>query len=191
MKLVLFLWSKDNVKHMLIKCFISFWNRSLITLWASGLFKLFLLLTTVYNVSPQFQDQSLTSSTVSSWGVAAFSSESFWVPVSALFRTSLLFLCLWASFLTWPSAFPLLRRLTGLVSHFLRVLPGRFGPGELWVVLTEWGWSEVTEAGGLASLLDTESESVEQSTNGKNLLDTGVASLHVAFLYNGIDQIEW
>lgn len=99
-----------------------------------------------------------TSSTVSSCGVAALSSESFWEPASALLRTSLLFLCLWASFLTCPSAFPLLRRLTGLVSHFLKVLPGRLGPGELWAPIM-WGWSDVTEAGGLASLLETERES--------------------------------
>lgn len=101
---------------------------------------------------------TLTSSTVSSCGVAALSSESFWEPASALLRTSLLFLCLWASFLTCPSAFPLLRRLTGLVSHFLRVLPGRLGPGELCAPIM-WGWSDVTEAGGLASLLETERES--------------------------------
>lgn len=101
---------------------------------------------------------TLTSSTVSSCGVAALSSESFWEPASALLRTSLLFLCLWASFLTCPSAFPLLRRLTGLVSHFLKVLPGRLGPGELCAPIM-WGWSDVTEAGGLASLLETERES--------------------------------
>lgn len=101
---------------------------------------------------------ALTSSTVSSCGVAALSSESFWEPASVLLRTSLLFLCLWASFLTCPSALPLLRRLTGLVSHFLKVLPGRLGPGELWAPIM-WGWSDVTEAGGLASLLDTERES--------------------------------
>lgn len=66
-----------------------------------------------------------TSSTVSSWGVAALSSESFWEPIvtSPLLRTSRLFLCLWASFFTWPSALPLLSRRTGLVSHFRRVLP--------------------------------------------------------------------
>lgn len=101
---------------------------------------------------------TLTSSTVSSCGVAALSSESFWEPASALLRTSLLFLCLWASFLTCPSAFPLLRRLTGLVSHFLKVFPGRLGPGELCAPIM-WGWSDVTEAGGLASLLETERES--------------------------------
>lgn len=101
---------------------------------------------------------TLTSSIVSSCGVAALSSESFWEPASALLRTSLLFLCLWASFLTCPSAFPLLRRLTGLVSHFLKVLPGRLGPGELCAPII-WGWSDVTEAGGLASLLETERES--------------------------------
>lgn len=66
-----------------------------------------------------------TSSTVSSWGVAALSSESFWDPIvnSPLFLTSRLFLCLCASFFTWPSALPLLSRRTGLVSHFRRVLP--------------------------------------------------------------------
>lgn len=57
--------------------------------------------------------------------MAALSSESFWdtTVISPLFLTSLLFLCLWASFFTWPSAFPLLRRRTGLVSHFRRVFP--------------------------------------------------------------------
>lgn len=66
-----------------------------------------------------------TSSKVSSWGVAALSSESFWEPIviSPLFLTSRLFLCLWASFFTWPSALPLLSRRTGLVSHFRSVLP--------------------------------------------------------------------
>lgn len=102
-----------------------------------------------------------TSSIVSSCGVAALSSESFWEPASALLRTSLLFLCLWASFLTCPSAFPLLRRLTGLVSHFLKVLPGRLGPGELCAPII-WGWRDVTEAGGLASLLETERESEKE-----------------------------
>lgn len=100
----------------------------------------------------------LTSSTVSSWGVAALSSESFCEPASALLRTSLLFLCLCASFFTCPSALPLLSRRTGLVSHLRRVLPGRLGPGELWAPIM-WGWREATEAGGLASLLETDSES--------------------------------
>lgn len=99
-----------------------------------------------------------TSSMVSSCGVAALSSESFCEPASALFRTSLLFLCLWASFLACPSALPLLSRRTGLVSHFRKVLPGRLGPGELCVPIM-WGWRDATEAGGLASLLETESES--------------------------------
>lgn len=74
----------------------------------------------------------LTSSMVSSCGVAALSSESFCEPASALLRTSRLFLCLCASFFTCPSALPLLSRRTGLVSHLRRVLPGRLGPGELW-----------------------------------------------------------
>lgn len=100
----------------------------------------------------------LTSSTVSSCGVAALSSESFCEPASALLRTSLLFLCLCASFFTCPSALPLLSRRTGLVSHLRRVLPGRLGPGELWAPIM-WGWREATEAGGLASLLETDSES--------------------------------
>lgn len=75
-----------------------------------------------WDCSPAFTP---TSSTVSSWGVAALSSESFWEPIviSPLFRTSRLFLCLCASFFTWPSALPLLSRRTGLVSHFRRVLP--------------------------------------------------------------------
>lgn len=82
-----------------------------------------------YVVSPGYWP---TSSTVSSCGVAALSSESFCEPASALLRTSLLFLCLCASFFTCPSALPLLSRRTGLVSHLRRVLPGRLGPGELW-----------------------------------------------------------
>lgn len=99
-----------------------------------------------------------TSSTVSSCGVAALSSESFCDPASALLRTSRLFLCLCASFLTCPSALPLLSRRTGLVSHFRSVFPGRLGPGELWAP-SMCGCREATDAGGLASLLDTESES--------------------------------
>lgn len=75
--------------------------------------------------------EGCTSSTVSSCGVAALSSESFCDPASALLRTSRLFLCLCASFLTCPSALPLLSRRTGLVSHFRSVFPGRLGPGEL------------------------------------------------------------
>lgn len=55
-------------------------------------------------------------------------------PRSMLLRPSL-FLCLLGNFLT---LLPWLRRRTGLVSHFLRVLPGRFGPGELdWMELRE------------------------------------------------------
>lgn len=38
-----------------------------------------------------------------------------------------------------PSAFPLLSRRTGLVSHFLRVFVERLGPGELWREFRE-GW---------------------------------------------------
>lgn len=79
-----------------------------------------------------------TSSMVSSCGVAALSSESFCDPASALFRTSLLFLCLWASFFACPSALPLLSRRTGLVSHLRRVLPGLLGPGELCAPIM-WG----------------------------------------------------
>jgi hypothetical protein len=44
------------------------------------------------------------------------------------------------------------------VSHLRRVLPGRLGPGELCAPIM-WGWREATEAGGLASLLETDSES--------------------------------
>lgn len=84
------------------------------------------------------QSHRPTSSMVSSCGVAALSSESFWEPASALFRTSLLFLCLWANFLACPSALPLLSRRTGLVSHLRRVLPGRLGPGELCAPIM-WG----------------------------------------------------
>lgn len=104
---------------------------------------------------------ALTSSTVSSCGVAALSSESFCEPASALLRTSLLFLCLCASFFTCPSALPLLSRRTGLVSHLRSVFPGRLGPGELWAPIM-WGWREATEAGGLASLLETDRESAGQ-----------------------------
>jgi hypothetical protein len=39
--------------------------------------------------------------------------------------------------LMFPSAFPLLSRRTGLVSHFLRVLVERLGPGELWMEFRE------------------------------------------------------
>lgn len=109
---------------------------------------------------------ALTSSTVSSCGVAALSSESFCEPASALLRTSLLFLCLCASFLTCPSAFPLLSRRTGLVSHLRSVFPGRLGPGELWAPIM-WGCREATEAGGLASLLETDSESEGQERHSR------------------------
>ena len=85
---------------------------------------------------------SPTSSTVSSWGVAALSSESFCEPIviSPLFLTSRLFLCLWASFFTWPSALPLLSRRTGLVSHFRRVLP-RQQTKHSALSLLQWGAS--------------------------------------------------
>src|SRR3712207_719057 len=89
-------------------------------------------------VALQGATPALTSSTVSSCGVAALSSESFCEPASALLRTSLLFLCLCASFFTCPSALPLLSRRTGLVSHLRSVLPGRLGPGELWAPIM-WG----------------------------------------------------
>lgn len=118
------------------------------------------------------QSHRPTSSTVSSCGVAALSSESFWEPASALFRTSLLFLCLWANFLACPSALPLLSLRTGLVSHLRRVLPGRLGPGELCAPIM-WGWREATEAGGLASLLETESESEGTRRKKKALYWTG------------------
>lgn len=96
---------------------------------------------------------ALTSSRVSSCGVAALSSESFCEPwmVSMFFLVpSRFFLCLWASFLTCPSALPELSLLTGLVSHFLKVFPGRLGPGEL------WGPRVWLEPGWRASLLDTD-----------------------------------
>lgn len=103
----------------------------------------------------------LTSSRVSSCGVAALSSESFCEPgIASMFFLvpSRFFLCLWASFLTWPSALPELSRRTGLVSHFLSVFPGRLGPGEL------WGPRVWLEPGCRASLLDTDkvSEWIEE-----------------------------
>lgn len=98
---------------------------------------------------------SPTSSMVSSCGVAALSSESFCEPVSAFLRTSRLFLCLCASFFTWPSALPLLSRLTGLVSHLRRVFPGRLGPGEL----CKWPGCSVALPESPPSLLETESVS--------------------------------
>lgn len=109
----------------------------------------------------------LTSSRVSSCGVAALSSESFCEPgIASMFFLvpSRFFLCLWASFLTWPSALPELSRRTGLVSHFLSVFPGRLGPGEL------WGPSVWLEPGCRASLLDTDkvsewTEERERSTS--------------------------
>lgn len=108
------------------------------------------------NVLITFASSVLTSSRVSSCGVAALSSESFCEPgiVSMFFLVpSRFFLCLWASFLTWPSAFPELSRRTGLVSHFLSVFPGRLGPGEL------WGPRVWLEPGCRASLLDTDNVS--------------------------------
>lgn len=98
---------------------------------------------------------SPTSSMVSSCGVAALSSESFCEPVSAFLRTSRLFLCLCASFFTWPSALPLLSRLTGLVSHLRKVFPGRLGPGEL----CKWPGCSVALPESPPSLLETESVS--------------------------------
>ncbi|KAG7265784.1 hypothetical protein CRUP_006446 [Coryphaenoides rupestris] len=84
---------------------------------------------------------------MSSWGVAALSSGSFCAPSCsspAVLRTTTtsprFFLCLLASFLTWPSALPELRRRTGLVSHLRSVLPGRLGPGET-VGTQLCGWS--------------------------------------------------
>lgn len=107
----------------------------------------------------------LTSSSVSSCGVAALSSESFCEPciVSMFFLVpSRFFLCLWASFLTWPSALPELSRRTGLVSHFLNVFPGRLGPGEL------WGPSVWLEPGWRASLLDTDKVSKGEGERRKS-----------------------
>ncbi|TNN79746.1 hypothetical protein EYF80_009979 [Liparis tanakae] len=70
------------------------------------------------------RSSALTSSRVSSCGVAALSSESFCEPTTDMSMFFLVpsrfFLCLWASFLTWPSALPELSRRTGLVSHFLK-----------------------------------------------------------------------
>lgn len=74
-----------------------------------------------------------TSSALSPWGVV--SSPGLGDPRSKLFRPSRTFFC----FLIFPSAFPLLSRRTGLVSHFLRVLVERLGPGELWMEFRE-GW---------------------------------------------------
>lgn len=110
---------------------------------------------------------ALTSSSVSSCGVAALSSESFCEPaiVSMFFLvTSRFFLCLWASFLTWPSALPELNRRTGLVSHFRKVFPGRLGPGEL------WGPSVWLEPGCRASLLDTDKVSKGEQEKRKRRL---------------------
>ncbi len=101
---------------------------------------------------------SPTSSMVSSCGVAALSSESFCKPASAFLRTSRLFLCLCASFFTWPSALPLLSRLTGLVSHLRRVFPGRLGPGEL----CKWPGCSVALPESPPSLLETESVSSQK-----------------------------
>lgn len=50
----------------------------------------------------------------------------------------------------WPSALPELSRRTGLVNHFLKVFPGRLGPGEL------WGPKVWLEPGCRVSLLDTD-----------------------------------
>lgn len=75
-----------------------------------------------------------TSSALSPWGVV--SSPGLGDPRSKLFRPSRTFFC----FLMFPSAFPLLSRRTGLVSHFLRVLVERLGPGELWMEFRE-GWA--------------------------------------------------
>lgn len=106
---------------------------------------------------------NLTSSSVSSWGVAALSSESFWEPCMAsmfFLAPSRFFLCLWASFFTWPSALPELSLRTGLVSHFLSVFPGRLGPGEL------WGPRVWLEPGWRASLLDTDNVSANTHKTG-------------------------
>lgn len=111
----------------------------------------------------------LTSSRVSSCGVAALSSESFCEPciVSMFFLVpSRFFLCLWAIFLTWPSALPELSRRTGLVSHFLNVFPGRFGPGEL------WGPRVWLEPGCRVSLLDT--DKVSKGEREKRKVDNDV-----------------
>lgn len=47
----------------------------------------------------------------------------------------------------WLSVLPLLRRRTGLVNHFFRVLVERLGPGELWMELRDgWGCKLATES---------------------------------------------
>lgn len=75
------------------------------------------------------------------------------------------FLCLWASFFTWPSALPELSLRTGLVSHFLSVFPGRLGPGEL------CGPRVWLEPGCSASLLDTDNVSKKKQTKTRGLHD--------------------
>lgn len=123
---------------------------------------------------------SLTSSRVSSCGVAALSSESFCEPGKAsmfFLVPSRFFLCLWASFLTWPSALPELSRRTGLVSHFLKVLPGRFGPGEL------WGPRVWLEPGCRASLLDTDKVSKSRGGEMRNKLYWWVYPKYITNLF--------